>query len=128
MEGREEMTIIPSDEEFARAKKVMADESRHLDRVVRSIKQCFSKRCALYDFYLLPQLDVTFRACAFFDTNADLESSRVNGIIDEIIEYTYVELERAGRGKRDEITVAFEFDSDENVREKYNGDYFLRLR
>ena len=122
------MTNIPSDEDFARAKHLMAAESRNLDRVEKNALTQFSAVCSLHNFYILPQRDVDFRVYVFFKKDEDIETCRARGIDREIIEFVYKELEHAGRGKRGEITVAFEFDSDENVTAKFEGDYFLRLR
>ena len=44
-----------------------------------------------------------------------------------MMDFVYAALERAGRGKRPDISVAFEFDSDENVTANFEGDYFLRF-
>jgi hypothetical protein len=57
-----------------------------------------------------------------------LEKAADSGVTDDIGDFIYAELERVGRGTRGEITVAFEFDSDENVQEHFEGDYLLRLR
>jgi hypothetical protein len=52
-----------------------------------------------------------------------------SGVTQEIEDFVYAELERAGRGGKGDIRVAFEFDSDENVNASFEGDYFnCRLR
>lgn len=122
------MTNIPSDEEFARAKRLMAKESRNLDRVSENVKKRFKMQCPLHNIYILSQRDVDFRTYVFFKEDKDIEACRRSGVVQDLIDSVYEELERAGRGKRGEITVDFEFDSDENVDRNFEGDYFLRLR
>jgi len=117
-----------ADEAYARASKNAKEASRQLDVVCRSVKRRFSSVCPLHDIYLLPQIDVTFRAYVFLEKNEDVDACEKSGIVEEIKEFIYDELERLGRGNRSEITVAFEFDSDENVASNYGRDYFLRLR
>ena len=121
------MTNIPSDEDFARANKLDDEEWRGLDAVNARVEKAFKHRCPLHYFYLMPQRQ-NFRAYVFFNQDKNIEECKSSGIAQEIIDFVYEELERAGRGKRDEIEVAFEFDSDENVTANFEGDYFLRLR
>ena len=69
-----------------------------------------------------------FRAYMFFEKDKDIKACKNNGIIRDLIDFVYDALERAGRGRRQDVTVGFEFDSDENVEANYEGDYLLRLR
>jgi len=121
------MTKIPSDEDFERARNLMRERYRNLDNVSENIIHHFKSVCPLHDFYILPQRDVSFRAYVFFEKDINIQESKNIGLNQKIIDLVYSELELAGRGKRDEITVAFEFDSDENVKAKYGGDYHSRL-
>jgi len=121
------MSKIPSDEEFARAGREMSESFRNLDNVCKSIKRRFKGLCPLDDVYILP-LTERFKATVFFKETKDIEACKANGIVQELIDFTYAELERVGRGKRTDITVEFEFDSDENVTKEWGGDYFLRMR
>lgn len=123
-----DMNNIPSDEDFARASKFMEERSRNLDQVRDNVVRRFKTKCALCDFYILPQRDVDFRAYVFLMTDQDVDECKSNGINQQIMDYVYAELERADRGKKPEIKVAFEFDSDENVTANFEGNYFLRLR
>jgi hypothetical protein len=126
--GQEMMTNIPSEEDFARAKRLMAEKFRNLDQVEKNTMTHFSESCALHNVYAFPQKDVDFRVYVFFKKNKDLEAGRSAGILQEITDFVYGEMERAGRGKRGDISVAVEFDSDENVTANFEGDYFMRLR
>ena len=121
------MSNIPSDEEFERASKKMEKEAHGLDQVCRNAKIHFRNKCPLVNIYLLPQGDVNFRAYIFFEKNKDIETCKNNGITQEITDFIYQNLERVGRGNKCNITVAFEFDSDENVKQNYEGNYYLRL-
>lgn len=78
--------------------------------------------------YILPQRDVDFRAYVFFKKQKDLEEYVFNDRLPSFEDAVFEELERFGRGKRNEITVAFEWDSDENVDKKFEGDYLQRLQ
>jgi hypothetical protein len=121
-------TNIPTDEEFARADRLDQERSRNLDNVCEAVKQHFMGVCPLHNVYILWQQDVDFRAYVFFEKDKDIKACKDSGVIRDMIDFVYDELERAGRGKRGAITVGFEFDSDENVVANYEGDYLLRLR
>ena len=122
------MTSIPSEEEFARAKRLMEEDSRGLDEICSELTKLYRKEKWFYRVYILPQTDVNFRVYMFFKHNSDVDSCKVNGVTKAIEDAVYEKLERYGRGKRVEITVAFEWDSNENVRNNFEGNYFLRLR
>ena len=119
---------IPSEEEFARASKYMDEGFLHLEQVREAVLLRFRDTCPLYAFHIMPQRGVDFRAYIFFNTEKDIETCKNSGIAQQIIDFVYSELERVGRGTKAAIKVAFEFDSNENVISKYNGDYFLRLQ
>ena len=127
MEGSK-MSNIPSDEDFARAKRLMREESRNLDMVSENVKQHFQRICPLQDVCLFPERG-NFRACVFFRQDSDLEACMRNGVTQQIEDFVYAELDRAGRGKKGKIRIAFEFDSDERVNAEFDGDYYnCRLR
>ena len=119
---------IPKEDEFALAKKFMEDRYRNLDAIENAVKSEFMPKCPLHNLYLLVQQDVNFRAYVFFKKDSDIELCQRNGVMRAIEDTFYAELEHYGRGKRGEIVVAFEYDSDENVKRNYDGDYYLRLR
>lgn len=119
---------IPTADEFRRASQFMAEQSRNLENVRAAVLSQFKGISPLYAFHILDQSDVDFRAYVFFVTNRDIEACQQSGISQQIEDCVYEELERAGRGRKGDIRVAFEFDSDENVIANYEGNYFLRLR
>lgn len=127
MESKKNLNL-PSDEDFARADRWVSEAWRNLDEVCEAVKQIFSPLCRLHNIYILPQGDVTFRAYIFYVSDKDIKSCEEQGITERMKDSIYEELERAGRGKKGDITVAFEFDSDENVDRCFGGDYFDRLR
>ena len=149
------MSNIPSDEDFARADRLDRERHRNLDKVSKNVSRHFEKVRPLYRFYIFEEGNVKFRACVFFEKEEDIQAhlnrgvlrdtseevllffkgeprvvraSQISGDLQEIVDFVYAELERQGRGKRGDITVAFEFDSDEDVNANFEGDYFLRLR
>ena len=73
---------------------------------------------------------VTEKKCknVFFEKNSDIEKCKKEGIFQQIEDFVFEKLEIFGRGNRQETTVAFEYDSNENVEANYEGDYFLRMR
>lgn len=96
-------------------------------KVERDIAKHFGNRCSFEGMEIVPHGDTRFAVFVFFKTNNDLESYKRAGILQEIIEFVYVEFASAGLGGREELTVVFEFDSDENVKENYGGSYQLRM-
>ena len=122
------MSNIPSDEDFARTERLDRERWRNLDEVSKNVKRHFERKCPLHDIFLFPE-GGNFRACVFFSGDTDLELCIHNGITQEIEDFVFAELERAGRGAMGKIAVAFEFDSDERVNAEFEGDYFnCRLR
>jgi hypothetical protein len=119
---------IPTAEEFERASKMMEERARNLDQVRDRVLEHFRSRCPLHEFFILDQRDVDFRAYVFFEQTRDIAAMKQAGVERQIIDFVHAELERVGRGRRDEINVAFEFDSHERVQAKFGGNYFNRLR
>src|SRR5690349_1595949 len=105
------MTQKLSDDDFIRASKLMEDRFRNLESVRDNVNRRFKTMSAFYDFRLLPQGESDFRAYVFFKHDTDIRASQDSGVDQEIIDFVYAELERQGRGKRGDIAVAFEFDS-----------------
>ena len=118
---------IPSPDELNRASELACERSKNLEKVRHAILLKFESCFEFFDFYILDQIDVSFRAYIFYKSNSDIKVYFDNGRTKMIMESVYEELERFGRGNRSNITVAFEIDSDENVHENYEGDYYLRL-
>jgi len=119
---------IPGAAEFERASQLMADRARGLDQVRDDVLAQFQTSGQLFEFFILDQLDVDFRAYVFFRHDGDIDSAHETGLATRIVDFVYTALERHGRGRRGDITVAFEFDSHEHVQRSFEGNYWLRLR
>ena len=119
---------IPSEEDFARAKALMAERNAGFDEVSENIKERFGrdKIHRVFMFYS-PETD-TFYARIFFLKDDQIEEAKKSGLAAQIEDAVYKALEDVGRGDRDTIEVVFEFDSHENVEKNYDGDYYDRLR
>lgn len=124
------MKNIPSDEEFAKADEYMEELDRNINQVNENVLQYFKELCPTHshNFYLIAEEETKFRAYVFYKNDQDIQMYKDNGVARKIEDFVYEELERQGRGKKEDIALAFEFDSDENVTVNYEGDYFLRLR
>jgi hypothetical protein len=118
---------IPSEQDFARANVKMEESMRDLDKVRASIIERFSPLCRLHNVYVLPEGDLRFRVLFFLETGKDLREVERTHLNQTIVEFAYEEIERVGRGKSKEVAIAFEFDSDENVKAHFQGDYWFRL-
>ena len=119
---------IPSDEEFARVKKLTRARWENIESISNVVTEYVSKLCPLHYFTLMPQGDNEFFACVFYKKDKDIAICEQSGVTDKIKDFIYKELEMHGKGKKNEIKVIFEFDSDESVERDFGGDYFLRLR
>ena len=121
------MSKIPSEEEFARAKQLMREQSRNLSKVCEAVRMRFESVCPLFSVHMLPQRDV---ACSTTSSSTRTRTMGLahSGVTRQIEDFVYEQLELAGRGSRADITVAFEYNSNENFLAKYDGDYMLRLR
>lgn len=127
LEGRQ-MSRIPTDEEFALAKRLMKERYRGLEQVSEHLKSYFIGRSPIHNVYVFCEGVAKFRVYIFFKADKDVLICKNNGTIQEMTDFIYKELDQAGRGSRNEVKVEFEFDSDENVTANYEGNYFLRLR
>ncbi len=116
------MNNIPSKEDFARAKRLMREESRNLDWVCLSVKKRFETVCSLHNIYILPEGNIHFRAYVIFEEDKHIEEYKRTGIVQDIERVVYEQLELAGRGSRASTIVNFEFDSHENVVANFEAD------
>lgn len=121
------MRKIPSADAIARARAKSAEEMRNVGKVSANVFLRFEKQCPICIVEIYPGESPNFRVFVFFKTNEDVEAAKRDGTCQQIIDFTYEEFERFGRGKRDEIDVIFEFDSEENVIKHYQGSYQARM-
>ncbi|RMG23982.1 MAG: hypothetical protein D6732_24195 [Methanobacteriota archaeon] len=120
--------ITPPNDYFERVSDEEEDDFRNLEKVEEAVFRRFKDICPLHAIYIIPGGKKRFSAYVFFEKNKDVEECQHNGISQQITDCIYAELERFGRGNREEILVLFEFDSHENVVAHCGGNYFLRLR
>lgn len=120
-------TNVPTAGEFAQASQFMTERARGLDEVRAQVLRHFRDRCPLQDCFILDQSDANFRAYVFFERDVDIEANQRAGVQNELVDFIYRCLEQVGRGKRAQIAVAFEFDSHENVKARFAGNYRNRL-
>ncbi len=117
---------------WARAKKAVADDNRHLEEITLQFKAKFYSSPRLDQFFLggvtNHQGRLQFGASIFFRTEADIAENEADGTSQAMREFIYEKLEEFGRGKRQELDVQFDFDSFENVQKNFEGSYFLRMR
>ncbi len=121
------MNKIPSDEDFARADRNDAEQSKHLGTICDNFERHFRELYAFQYVVLMYQRDVDFRAYVFFKTDDELQDARRKALLPKMVEFFYQELERYGRGARPSLVIDVEFDSDENVNRRFQGDYNARL-
>lgn len=118
---------IPTDDDFARASAALRQRSEGLEDVRKRVLAKFSSDGTIHEFFILDSSANSFRAYVFFKKESQIELARQSGLIHDIEEAVFRELQRVGRGARDEASVEFEFDSHENVEKNYEGNYFNRL-
>ena len=129
MEGGK-MNKIPSDEEFANAKRRMRELDRNMNQISENTRRYFAEICPdhSHNAFVLAEAEGKFRVYLFYKRNAHIQSCGDSGVPQKMADFVLTQLEKCGRGRREDIKVTFEFDSDENVAANYEGDYFLRLR
>ncbi len=101
---------------------------RGLREVTDNVHQSFKGRGGFFKINPFVHEDDEFHVFVFFNLDRNIEAAHESGLLAEIEDAIYEELEKVGRGTRDEISVQLEVDSDENVQRNYNGSYFNRLR
>ena len=118
---------IPSEEDFARASAAMKQRMRGLSEVKDRIKSQFEDSGVLDELFISSQSETSFTAIVFLNKDDDIAEAEQSGLTAKIKDAVYGELGKVGRGDRNAIEVAFEFDSYENVRRNY-GNYYNRIR
>lgn len=119
---------IPSDEDFVRARAAMQERDRGLSEVRSTILNLFGPD-GLHQFFILySEPHNLFGAYLFFTTQSALVAAEHSGLTDAIKSSVADQLERVGRGEKAALNIRFEVDTDENVQNEYDGDYYARLR
>ena len=119
---------IPTDDDFAQADAAMQHRDRGLSEVSSTILDHFGSD-GLHEFFIFFSEDHDlFIAYLFFNTQSDLITAEQSGLTGKIKSSVANELERVGRGDNAALNIRFEVDTDENVKNEYDGDYYSRLR
>lgn len=82
----------------------------------------------IYKTLPVPYAGMKMYETIFFETNRQLKEYKENGMIDYIKEEFIEILDKIGYTKKFIDGVDIEFDSDENVKRNYEGNYFYRSR
>lgn len=106
----------------------MKYESRGGEEIERAIKARLKDSIPLWRIYPFCHDYDEFQMYFFFKTNEELEASKTNGKRDEIEKVSWEEVKREGREGPPKTTIEFIYDSDENVKKYYEGEYQFRLR
>jgi hypothetical protein len=120
---------IPSEEEFRRASAWMREQDRGLSDVRAKLLDRF-REAGVHEVFIFfsPKPPGTFVARVFYRRRDQVEESARTGVSSDIKESLLEELEKAGRGRREELQLDVAFDSDEDVQAHFGGDYSRRLR
>lgn len=124
------MTKLTHEERRAKAKAYMEKLDKNIDKVEVNTKKYLFQNYSdtFHSIYILAHKNSRFAVFIFFNTEKQVNEIKLNDSFKTIEDFVYTELEKQGRGKREEINVNFEYDSHENVVKNYEGDYYLRLR
>ena len=82
----------------------------------------------IYKFFYISQFGESLEIYVFYKNNKVLLNNHQNGTTDNIKAFILEKLNECGYFEEFSKNVLFVFDSDENVKKKYKGNYFLRLR
>ena len=119
---------IPTDEEFARADALMRDRDRGLDEIRANVLNRFMN-IGVHEFYILYSSDSSiFTSYVFFENEMTKKRAFEEGVdakIENFVRQQLIDIRGLGV---DGQHLRFDFDTDENVRNNYDGDYFSRLR
>ncbi len=116
MEGSE-MTNIPSDEDFARASLAIDARRRGLSEASEIVKKEFQENSKLTGLSLfVDNHGHAFRACLFFESDAEAKRCEDNGTVGQIVKRIKDELKRRGRVESGKDSVIADVVSDEHLR------------
>ena len=116
------------EERIERANKLSAERNRGLSPTRETVYEQFKDQ-GLDEMILFysPKID-EFIAYVSYKREKDIALAEQSGLTAAIKDRIYEELEKHGRGNRNEITLTLDLDSYENVVKNYEGNYYLRLR
>ena len=84
--------------------------------------------CPIYKIHTISIFGKSLEVNIFFKTNKELSENNISGKTEEIKNKFINILKELGYFLEFPDKIMFFFDSHENVKKKYKGNYFLRLR
>jgi len=108
--------------------KSITEQLAELDEISQGALDHLQSQYPLARLQLFPDRQADFRAYVFFETDAQVAASESDGSRSVIEDAIYTSIANAGKGTRPGISVVFEYDSEQNVKENFEGSYHLRMR
>lgn len=109
---------------------------RYIEKVTEGLGELNSriehriKKFCSYDMFEIFPIgeDGQTTAFLFLKTDSDVDAARSTGVLDQVLETIYEEIENLGRGTRENVSVYLDVDSMENIDKNWNGDITWRTR
>ena len=119
---------VPSDEDFARAKAALKLNDHGLSEVRDSVLKRYSNQ-DVYEFFIFYSRPTnTYGAYVFYGYNHQIIESYHSGLSAEIRSFVLEQLSLVRRVRTSDMVVDFTYDSNENVEQNYESNYYNRLR
>ncbi|HZZ70954.1 MAG TPA: hypothetical protein VFE24_01800 [Pirellulales bacterium] len=97
------------------ASKTSHDTGTKLDALNDNVTGYFKDISPITSFYLYEQRQGHYMASVLFKKDKDISSFEKSGSPQKLADYVYAELERAGFGSRNTVSVRFRFESSESL-------------
>ena len=91
------------------------DASKKLDELNEKVTAHFKTVFPLSSFYLYEQSRGHYMASVLFKNDKDITTCEAIGFPQKLADYVYSELDSAGLGRRETISVQFNFESSESI-------------
>jgi hypothetical protein len=82
----------------------------------------------IFTIHFVPMYDFSLEVYVFYEKDADISENQKNGVSENVKQIFIKTISSMGYMEKFGDKISFEFDSNENVINNYNGSYFLRLR
>ena len=114
--------------EYQEARKAMIKQWDYLEKAIPRIKHWAKKNnCKIYKIECIPIFGEELDMLIFYKTNLELEMFKTKKITDLTKKEFIAILEEIGYTTEFNNNIRINFDSDENVKKNYQGNYGLRL-
>lgn len=114
--------------EYQKARKAMIKQWDYLEKAIPRIKHWAKKNnCKIYKIECIPIFGEELDMLIFYKTNLELEMFKTKKITDLTKKEFITILEEIGYTTEFNNNIRINFDSDENVKKNYQGNYGLRL-